>query len=122
LRKLLVDRVLTHLRAIGELGLASVVSAGVAACGGDQLGSNTHDNDGGTTSDSSADHGPIIEAVSDGGPIVEAVSDAERPIDGGVCNDCDASADTGFDGGFDGGDANEDSPVIVEVATDGGHH
>jgi hypothetical protein len=122
LRKLFVDRAIQKLRLLTEVGLASLVTAGVAACGGEQLGVLA---DSGAAADagpdgSSFDDRVIVEAVFDG-PVMEAAKDAPedfQEIDEGLAGD---GGDSGFDGGGDSGEAGGDGSVIVEAATDGGH-
>jgi hypothetical protein len=102
LRKHLVERVLRGARDVGERGLAFLITAGVASCGGSTTTT-------GGTSDAST-------KVSEGGPMVEAAQ-----TEGGVVVEC-TPAQCGVDSGgpvveaaeqVDGG---TDSSLIVEAA------
>src|SRR5260221_2234268 len=70
LRKRLIDRLIKGASSASELGLALLMTAGVARCGG-----STTDNGEGTPD--AADHGqgggPVIEAAA-GGFVVEAAA------------------------------------------------
>jgi hypothetical protein len=122
LRKLFIDRAIQKLKLISEIGLAGLVTAGVAACGGEQLGIIP---EGGADAEFDSNSPPF----SDGGVVVEATIDANRAeaIGEGICTMCDDagchpcepdggkdsgfngdSGDEGGDGGFDGGDAGLD--------------
>lgn len=86
LRKYLVDRVARELRAAGELGLAFLMTAGVASCGGKEATGG----DGGTPAvreggakDAGRDQGIFMEAAMvEGGVIMEAAM-----VEGGVIID-----------------------------------
>jgi hypothetical protein len=94
LRKRLIDRLVKGASSASDLGLALLMTAGVARCGG----STTDSGEG--TADAAADHGrgggpvieapqPVIEAVAGGfvieaggGPIVEAAVFPDAGSDG----------------------------------------
>ncbi len=105
-RKHLLDRVLSEVRTAGELGLAFLMTAGVASCGG--------------TTTSGLDGGP--EASQDGSgvdhPGIEAAQDAGHP---------EAAQEASVDSGTDGAaveaaqEAGGHDGPFVEAVSDGGH-
>jgi hypothetical protein len=73
LRKRLLDRLVQGANSAGELGLALLMTAGVAHCGGStQTG-------GEGTGDGAADHGVGIEAASESGVGIEAAGGDGSP-------------------------------------------
>ncbi len=76
LRRAIVDRLSRGARAVGERGLALLITAGVASCGGATTGPAA-DASTDQPKDAPVDVGVIVEAPyfdggSDTGPIIEA--------------------------------------------------
>jgi hypothetical protein len=96
LRKLLLDRLSNDLRAAGELGLAFLMTAGVASCGGTEIADKDGGGDG-EVSDGAADHQQFVEAAEcDGGCVGEAAQE------GGQDFDVVVTESVGHDAGPDG--------------------
>jgi hypothetical protein len=82
LRSRLIDRLVKSAALAGELGLALLMTAGVAHCGG------STQTKGEGTSDGAADHGLAIEAAQEGGMSIEAPAyDAYPTVEAAVFPD-----------------------------------
>jgi hypothetical protein len=82
LRKRLFTRLSNDLRAVGELGLAFLMTAGVASCGGQTASSTIGDSGTGTKDVNAKDAHTGVE-----GSVVEGVIDGPAQIEGGVVID-----------------------------------
>jgi hypothetical protein len=106
LRRHLLDRVLGNLRAASELGLAFLMTAGVASCGGEELGGGKGAD--AETDGNNDDHHAVMEGLPFEGGVTEAAMVDGGP-DGCFCED----------GGLEAGD---DGPVVTEAAIDASKH
>jgi hypothetical protein len=102
LRRLLLERLSNDLRAAGELGLAFLMTAGVASCGGTEtIGGDGGGGVDGEVSDAGADREFIEAAQCDGNCGIEAAQEAGELIDGAVIEAAQEA------GAHDGGMATE---------------
>lgn len=129
LRARFVQRLSAELRGAAEMGLALLVTAGVASCGG-KTGSS------GTADGSVHDSGPCakpgqcaVEAASfEGGVVVEAAQVDSGPphFDGPFIEAAQADSGPGFDGtaieaaSMDAGTRGFDGTVIEAASAEGG--
>jgi hypothetical protein len=107
--KHVLDRLRAEVRTAGELGLAFLMTAGVASCGSSLGGGDGGADGAGETDGPSADHSSAIDAccieAAFDGPTVEAAMDAGA--------DVHTVVEAAEAGGHDG-------HVVVEAATEAG--